>query len=1268
MNSLSFSAHKIETYVLRPLFIFTTFVLMLLAIFQATGRMALYAVHLFEPQINAVLGLRDIRAQDIVGDWRGLNPVLRIGRLEFPQGHATQIEFELDLAESAWRNHLVARHGSVAEVVLHAEQDEEGWRLRGAADEPLDFDVWPLVNYSDGLSAMLRLVLHGQDLEEQVAVELLAANAEGAHFGRATLRSGPSGNQVFTMQVWRRDAMFATQSQSNVVQVTGELMVPSLLSGMPSATLSARDAGWHDLNGIGGGRLALRLEDLLLPGTDVPLYAELALHLQRRELQVQGRTELLAIGDAEQRLELPPAFLTGRLVDDDPGEIDAVAELLGAQPAEPVLQVWLEHLDLSDISEFSAKNLGGWGAAGRWLGALNVQGVANNLHFFFDPEHGLGYSASVADVHMKGYKGAPTLRGAEGRVWGFERGVAARLNSSDTFVQFPELYNQGWQLAGTGGILKAWFGNGYFGLVGSHLRFSIGTTNLAGSFAVTRPGPRFEQRVSLDISTDQLDIALSKTFVPKKMPRALRRWLEQGPRRGTISDARFAYHGQVHLRPGERARRLELLADLGGGRVQFDPRWPLVSDIEGRLHVAGRDTRVDVISAQTRAIRLGRSRVVVHDNGAYVHANVAVDTNALAGLDYIRKSPLIEDMPFVTPEWAGSGELNLRGELIIPINAEQAPPLAVDLSFDVDTLALDMPNYRLSFAELAGSGSFSLPHFLGGRFSGRMFDAPATIDAAFDEQWLRFKIEGSATPEDIYRLIEFDSTVPAQGQFEFTGTMSLAMGGGVSILSVTSDLQGLVLALPASYAKTAEEIASSELDVQFLDNYQSVSWRYKDVQGWLHFSDEIERGALGVNSLPPMTAQADKAILVSGSMSEVVLSEWVSAGGESAVSLPLDWVIQDLLIDRFVIDELSFANVSLDGWQRGEDARFEFDAPDIQGVVGLPGLGMMSLDLSYLRLPVSDAEVALEIDPLQAALQEPDPLSVAVGESLPAAKVNVDQLDLGDDPFGAWRFTIHPEADVVWFRDFSADVNGVHIEQGDVSWHLADDESTFEGAIRLDDLAETLPKWDYAASLTTDNARLIADVAWSGSPANVSLLGMRGEMEFRAKDGRFMEVESGGGGLRILSLMNFSKIANRISLDFSDVVGQGLSFEKIEATVGLDEGQLVFPKRMRVDSSSGNFQVGGFVDLHSGMLDNEMIVTLPVSKSLPWYAVYLSLANPLAGLGVVVGERVLRKPLEQFSSAKFEVKGTLDEPEVNFVSLWDTSLKQTQDKKTQEIN
>jgi uncharacterized protein YhdP len=95
---------------------------------------------------------------------------------------------------------------------------------------------------------------------------------------------------------------------------------------------------------------------------------------------------------------------------------------------------------------------------------------------------------------------------------------------------------------------------------------------------------------------------------------------------------------------------------------------------------------------------------------------------------------------------------------------------------------------------------------------------------------------------------------------------------------------------------------------------------------------------------------------------------------------------------------------------------------------------------------------------------------------------------------------------------------------------------------------------------------------------------------------------------------------------------------------------------MVIESSSSNFQIGGLVDMRSGELRNEMIVTLPVSNSLPWYGVYLALVNPLAGLGVIVGERVLRKPIDAFSTAKFNVTGTLEEPKVTFVGLWNKSI------------
>ena len=51
------------------------------------------------------------------------------------------------------------------------------------------------------------------------------------------------------------------------------------------------------------------------------------------------------------------------------------------------------------------------------------------------------------------------------------------------------------------------------------------------------------------------------------------------------------------------------------------------------------------------------------------------------------------------------------------------------------------------------------------------------------------------------------------------------------------------------------------------------------------------------------------------------------------------------------------------------------------------------------------------------------------------------------------------------------------------------------------------------------------------------------------------------------------------------------------------------------------------------------------------------MANPIAGLGVIVGERVLRKPIEKFSSGKFHVTGAINDPDVSFIGLWDQNVE-----------
>ena len=190
-------------------------------------------------------------------------------------------------------------------------------------------------------------------------------------------------------------------------------------------------------------------------------------------------------------------------------------------------------------------------------------------------------------------------------------------------------------------------------------------------------------------------------------------------------------------------------------------------------------------------------------------------------------------------------------------------------------------------------------------------------------------------------------------------------------------------------------------------------------------------------------------------------------------------------------------------------------------------------------------------------------------------------------------------------------------------------------------------------------------MAWL--PLNYSLLNVDGQFNAQVEDGRFNDAAGAGNALRIFSLLNFTAIVKRLNFNFSDVFGRGLSFDEVTINAALHKGELEFVEPLHVKGTGGEFRVNGVIDLVEGNLDNQLVVTLPVNKSLPWLGAYLALVNPIAGLGVLIGERIFRRPLEGLSSARYAVSGTLDAPEVKLVSVFDDRMNHARDEQDVEV-
>ncbi len=1261
---------------LRPLFGLFTLVVVVIAIIQASGRMGASVLHLFEKDLNGLLNSYDVSVEGLRGDWYGLNPAVALDRLVMPAAEVDGIDVEIDLLESLFRGTLVPRRLNLEGVSVYFEKLGQGWRLRGMTQGETPIDVQAVLQtlmdgplrHVDNLSA--RVTAHFivdpgvVDTEAsstaRMSARLTLINRGGQHYARIKLSNDAIADQGVSFEGWQQEALLWVTEAATAGNLVGQLRVPQALVNMADLHLELEPSRWFDQGGQGGGYAQVQVQGVQLAG-GAPTTVTAEFVGQRRGSEIDGRIGQFVLSSKANTLDIGRGFWSWQI---NPDELVVGGDFLEETPRKSMLRVWLADIDLAHVSTYLQDTLNPKQAAWRWIDALDLQGRASNIFAFYD-NTGLGYRASIADLHMLGYKGAPTIENAHGEVWGYDRGVTMRLNGDNVGVQFPDLFHTKWTMDHISGLVSAWFAPGYLALAGHNLKTQMGDTSISGQFSLTRPDERYEQRVGLVLNVNQAGLEKAKTYVPYKIPQQLAEWVKQGPQAGDLQQASFAYHGQVHQRPGELGRRIELISGFANGAVKYDPAWPVVTAVQADVHVAGRNTRVALHRGRSVGIDLDNTRLTLVDNGLYADINLQATGDGGAVLEFVRSSPLQDNMAFVSTDWSSQGVVGLQGPLRVPLkdrDLESTPKLQAQLNIHLNGVDLAMPEYRTQLKQLAGGGQFNLPHHFSGNFSGQLFGSPVQITADSDDQWLWFDIEGRAQPGDIYTLIDYDQGAPIAGHFNFISRLNISVGDGVTHLTMNSDLKGLQVDLPAEFGKAAQVSQPIELDVQFLSDYQSLRWQYAGTNGWLHVGADIERGAIGINQPPPMTTQEAKNILISGSMPRLVLSDWVT-DDDAALGLPVDWAIRNLTIGHFVIDELSFADMTLAGEQRGEDVSFQFAGEALQGVVLLPGDDLLTINLDYLRLPEAGASPALDPQALEAGtltaggVAAADPLSVEVGRNLPPARVDVAQLDLGETPFGQWRFVIEPQGNLITLKPFAARVNGVHISDSTVVWDLERNESRFSGGLELDDLEQTLPKWDYAASLQTTTATMDADLSWAGSPANLKLLEVSGNLKLNAQEGRFLEVERNQGGLRILSLINFSKIAKRINFDFSDVVGSGISFDRIDADISLRTGRLSFNEPMLVDSSSGLYRFGGEVDLDSGRLDNEMIVTLPVSNSLPWYGVYLALANPLAGLGVLVGERVLRKPIKQFSTAKFEVSGTLEDPKVEFVSLWDSRMR-----------
>jgi uncharacterized protein YhdP len=456
--------------------------------------------------------------------------------------------------------------------------------------------------------------------------------------------------------------------------------------------------------------------------------------------------------------------------------------------------------------------------------------------------------------------------------------------------------------------------------------------------------------------------------------------------------------------------------------------------------------------------------------------------------------------------------------------------------------------------------------------------------------------------------------------------------------------------MPSPLSKQAGEALPLDLSLRAHDDGFTVSGR---LGSRLNLTAEEAGGrwrlAAGLGQAAP-ALPSGSGFEVAGSVPRLDLTDWsdwlsrlpAAPAGNAQVSGGR----VRLQLERLVYGNLSLQDVALDARRARDEWRMTLSGDSVDGEVIVPlpidsgrvvavDLGRLDLARSLAEQPAGDLEQA----------PVPGQTRTHVPTDFPPISLLVENLHFGELALGRVRIESHARDDGIEIEQI--DVAGPHLElSGYGRWILGDagPVTEFEGRLISTDLPTLLQTLGHETQFEAARAQVDLDGRWMGAPLDFALSRLSGTMQLLMVDGSIPEAQPGAG--RLVGLISLGAMPRRLMLDFRDVFGQGLKFDRIEGAFEL-AGGVARTEGLKLKSPAADITVRGLTDLGAQTYNQTVVVEPGVGGTLP---VLGGLAGGPAGAAAgLILRSLLERPLQGIAEARYRVTGPWADPTVELV-------------------
>ena len=916
------------------------------------------------------------------------------------------------------------------------------------------------------------------------------------------------------------------------------------------------------------------------------------------------------------------------------------------------------------VQEFSAQALplNGWQsvlpslpmdvALRQRLQVLQPQGVANEVRLRWKgAQPGLdnfNLTARFTGLGVAASGRQPGVTHFSGRIEGDANAGSFEIDSPKLVIDLPMLFRESRfgfdQLRARGGWNKTARGHQ---LMLDDMAFAnadaAGTAKGRYELIAGRPGV-----IDFSAQLTRADGRAVYRYLPKSIGDATVNWVKAAVLAGHSDDVRLVLKGDLAHFPFEHGEgAFSVDSKIRDAVIDYAPGWPRVEGIQARMLFQGKTMEVTSSQARIYNVALAPVRVLIPD--LLLHDNV-LQVDGLAqgpAQDFVRyanTSPLGSHLRGFVTALDAKGTMQLGLKMQIPMRHSSDTTMSGKLSLQDNSLLwfglppVEQARGDIDFTEKNLGIKNLTAQFLGGPLRVDTRTRPGQGQAQ-----VQIQAQGQASVGGVASWLSADLAKHMSGQTAWRGQIDLLAEG--ERIRVESDLLGLDSRLPAPLAKPAVRPLPLLVTIQPQGADKQIEVRLGQTVGavWRSTADgSFARGELRFGGSPVIPAEP--GLRLAGNGRGLDISGWLALlpdteGGEG---LPLSSM--DLKFDTLDLLGRRFQDVRLLGSNRNGVFRTQVNGRELNGVLNYRPAGALSARVSaqFKQLTIPDAT--------SVPSNETGAMTMTAVR-FPLLEVTVDDFRLQARALGRMEVLAHgtPQGLLIdnlqlTHPDSVFRMNGLWHEQG-IS------ETRADLNLRVLDAGKFLARFGYPDTLKRGSAGVSGNVSWTGSPADFSLATLAGQLEFTAKGGQFLNLNPGVG--KLLGVLSLQSLSRRLSLDFRDIFNKGFAFDDIEAELRIARG-VVYSDDFKMRGPAATVRMSGLADLNQESVQLRLKVIPKLSEGVAIASALIG--GPLAGVGVLAAQKLLRDPIEEASSQSFMVTGSWQDPEVTRLAKTQTKI------------